>query len=1137
MDQVRSNRRAAVATVAAAASAAALAVVSVPQTAGAAPASAGRQSVIVVLKDQLQTQPANRTHVDARRNSAHLAQSRILRTLTGPAPAHVINYTLGNAFSATVTAAQAAQIAANPAVASVVPDQKVQLAPAAAPAAKKPAATTTPPAAVDPRACTGTKQKPQLEPEALQTINARSDDPNAKTAASLGIDGSGVKVAYIADGINPANKGFLRKNGKSSIVDYKDFYGDGPNAPTGGGEAFGDASAISAQGNVAYDVADFANPSVVTFPNGHCWIRIVGVAPGANIVALKAGSELLPNSAILQAIDYAVTVAHVDVINESFGGAVYPDTSTRNTIEEFDRQAIAAGVTVTEGTSDAGITSTISNPATDPLVITAGASTDARLYEQTGYALAAQFSNGRWRDNNVSALSGGGVTNNGRTQDILAPGEADWAVCDDSGNFANCTSYANPNHQYAQIEAFGGVSQSAPITAGVSALVIQAYRRTHGGVSPSPAIVKTIITSTARDLGQPGELQGSGLIDAHAAVEAAFTWPGAKSPAPAGTAPTVTLSTDQLTLEGAPGTTVTGHVTVRNNSTKAQSIATSARRYTRLAHSSQRTFVNNTTLPTTAYPVDGTPWAYKKVTFDVPAGSDELAATVRWASGATYNGPGPVVRMSVFAPDGSYAANTRPQGGGVPSNYGHLTVTRPQAGTWTAVLYTPVAGGFKGRVTVDAQSLRAVPVGTISPSSAALAPRASTTVAVSVRVPSVGGDVVDTVSIGSSGGRQVAVPVVVRSVLAGSARAFGGTITGGNARGNSPAQTFSYAIDVPSGQRDLDVAVKLARQPLDRLVGVLIDPNDEAQSTASNETLDQSLHIVQSLTMQNTVANPQPGRWRYIVIVVNPVSGNEQSVNFTGSVGYNGIRVRGFDVPATLKAGQAKVIRVKVTNTGIAPMLVQTDARRSGKRTVQLVPQGAGSTIPLPLSVDELADLPAFLVPPDTSKIALSASSTVPAQVELGSPAFGIDVFGDLAAAQNGDTVSTATVSEKTGQVGPGYWTTWVAEIGPFGDGGAPAATSVLSGSAVTKPFDNAVLTSTGDPYLPGVNASDNGGAPLVIEPGSTGTVLVQITPKAAVGSTVNGVLHLVTTPLAGHNQFNPTGEVLANLPYSYTVR
>ena len=193
-------------------------------------------------------------------------------------------------------------------------------------------------------------------------MNVRSSDAKTKTAAALGIDGRGVKVAYIADGINPKNKAFIRSNGKSAIVDYKDFYGDGPDAPTGGAEAFGDASAMVAQGNVVYDVAAFANPKVVSFPGGHCYIRIVGVAPGASLVALKAGSELLPNSAILQSIDYAVRVQHVDVLNESFGSNVFPDSSAKNTIQLFNDQAVRAGVTVTVSTGDAGVTSTIGRP-------------------------------------------------------------------------------------------------------------------------------------------------------------------------------------------------------------------------------------------------------------------------------------------------------------------------------------------------------------------------------------------------------------------------------------------------------------------------------------------------------------------------------------------------------------------------------------------------------------------------------------------------------------------------------------------------------------------------------------------------------------------------------------------------------
>ena len=44
------------------------------------------------------------------------------------------------------------------------------------------------------------------------------------------------------------------------------------------------------------------------------------------------------------------------------------------------------------------------------------------------------------------------------------------------------------------------------------------------------------------------------------------------------------------------------------------------------------------------------------------------------------------------------------------------------------------------------------------------------------------------------------------------------------------------------------------------------------------------------------------------------------------------------------------------------------------------------------------------------------------------------------------------------------------------------------------------------------------------------------ITPTAAKGKTVTGVLHRVTPP-QGAPRYNGTGDVLATLPYAYTVK
>src|ERR671921_1123623 len=219
--------------------------------AAAPAATTAPQNVIVVLRDQLASTPANKHNMSPRRAKAIGAQNSVLSRLTGSAPTNVKHFSLGNAFSATVTPAQAAALALDPMVASVVPDRKVEIKLPA-----QPASNTTPKAAAAPQVgasgpfalCPTDPAKPLIEPEALKSINALRTDgrPYAQQLAT----GAGVKVAFIADSMDPNVPDFIRPDGSHVFIDYQDFSGAGPKAISDGREAFGDASSIAAQGTV-----------------------------------------------------------------------------------------------------------------------------------------------------------------------------------------------------------------------------------------------------------------------------------------------------------------------------------------------------------------------------------------------------------------------------------------------------------------------------------------------------------------------------------------------------------------------------------------------------------------------------------------------------------------------------------------------------------------------------------------------------------------------------------------------------------------------------------------------------------------------------------------------------------------------
>ncbi len=394
--------------------------------------------VMIIFRNQYSNYaPTSQVRVNALVSS----QTPVVGELGQVGAGAIHSFHLINAVSATVSTAEASRLSANPAVSEVLPDSLlteplvVQSAAIDGSASSRSSAHNAGPLPPAPSCAPGVT----LEPEALQRIRAAYQTPGVPQAQQLAT-GTGVKVGYIADGVDIHNPDFQRANGSPVFADYQDFSGDGPGAPTAGGEAFLDASSIGAQGRQVYDIN-----STAVFPGSRpCNIRILGVAPGASLYGYDVfgTNHTTTTSNFVQAIEYAVTVDHVDVLNESFGGNPFPDTAL-DAVRLADDTAVAAGVTVTVSTGDSSFANTIGSPSSDPNVIAVGASTQFRSYQQTGSA-AFQLGGGGYLSDNISSISSGGFTQQGpRTVDVVAPGDSDFALCTPSSLYSECIGLNN----------------------------------------------------------------------------------------------------------------------------------------------------------------------------------------------------------------------------------------------------------------------------------------------------------------------------------------------------------------------------------------------------------------------------------------------------------------------------------------------------------------------------------------------------------------------------------------------------------------------------------------------------------------------------------------------------------------------
>ena len=244
--------------------AAGLAVTASTGTAHATAPAASRH-VIVVLKSQSRVSPSAGESRAAQR-SAYAANRQagveVAANARANGASNIHTYGLIAGFSATMSDSAVAALSHNPAVARVYPDLKISMGPSL----KRQIATSArsarraaPDTAISGPTCPADPAHPLLSPRLSASRTPRSRTPSTAAGAEHrrrhGRQGRlhRRRSRHQQPGLHPRRRQHV-------FIDYQDFSGDGPNAATGGAEAFGDASAIAAQGRQSYDLSQLRQP-------------------------------------------------------------------------------------------------------------------------------------------------------------------------------------------------------------------------------------------------------------------------------------------------------------------------------------------------------------------------------------------------------------------------------------------------------------------------------------------------------------------------------------------------------------------------------------------------------------------------------------------------------------------------------------------------------------------------------------------------------------------------------------------------------------------------------------------------------------------------------------------------------------
>jgi hypothetical protein len=147
-------------------------------------------------------------------------------------------------------------------------------------------------------------------------------------------------------------------------------------------------------------------------------------------------------------------------------------------------------------------------PGASTLSVSVGAGTEFTYRPLYGYLPGGNREVVSWSDRGPTAA---GVAK----PDVVAIGSFAFAV----GRTWDSAVYGELNgNPFYTVDLFGGTSQATPMTAGVAALVVSAYKQAHGGQRMPAWLLKTVLMNSAHDMGFDTMTQGAGFVDAYAAV-------------------------------------------------------------------------------------------------------------------------------------------------------------------------------------------------------------------------------------------------------------------------------------------------------------------------------------------------------------------------------------------------------------------------------------------------------------------------------------------------------------------------------------------------------------------------------------------------------------------------------------------